>query len=238
MCRETLSDRMATLKQARARATYEMILQGAALVFSRYGFERARLNQIVEAAGLTRGALYFHFQSKEDLASAVINRQYDISRDAVNQIAATEKPALAQMVMLSHEIGRLLAEDIQMQAGIRLSLEQSVAEGPSETYDEWLTAYKALADKAVEEGDMLSDVDPATLAQFVVPALTGIQLVSNVRVRRSDLPARIDEMWQLLLPAILRPDSQHDMQRLRLARLGSEDSDSNRTQPVVSPHHA
>ena len=53
------------------------ILDAAMLVFRRHGFRRSSIEQAAEAAGLTRQALYHHFESKEALFRAVIERLYE-----------------------------------------------------------------------------------------------------------------------------------------------------------------
>ncbi len=59
-------------------------------VFRRHGFRRSSIEQAAEEAGLTRQALYHHFQSKEALFRAVIERLYEGALAA--EIAAAEPP--------------------------------------------------------------------------------------------------------------------------------------------------
>jgi AcrR family transcriptional regulator len=53
--------------QLRTEATQAKLLKAAETIFTREGFTAARLEQIAEAAGYTRGAIYAHYKSKEDL---------------------------------------------------------------------------------------------------------------------------------------------------------------------------
>src|ERR1700682_1191462 len=53
------------------------ILDAAMLVFRRHGFRRSSIEQAAEAAGLTRQALYHHFESKEALFRAVIEQLHE-----------------------------------------------------------------------------------------------------------------------------------------------------------------
>src|SRR5215471_15513638 len=55
------------------------ILDATMLVFRRHGFRRSSIEQVAEAAGLTRQALYHHFESKEALFRAVIERVHEIA---------------------------------------------------------------------------------------------------------------------------------------------------------------
>jgi AcrR family transcriptional regulator len=59
-------------KKARTRA---QLIDAAATVFARRGFVVASLDEVAEEAGLTKGAVYSNFNSKEDLVQAVIEQR-------------------------------------------------------------------------------------------------------------------------------------------------------------------
>jgi AcrR family transcriptional regulator len=61
-------------KKARTRA---QLIDAAATVFARRGFVAASLDEVSEEAGLTKGAVYSNFESKEDLFEAVIDERFD-----------------------------------------------------------------------------------------------------------------------------------------------------------------
>ncbi len=57
-----------------AQATRNLILDTAEAVFHERGVSRSTLNDIAQAAGLTRGAIYWHFEDKADLFNAMMQR--------------------------------------------------------------------------------------------------------------------------------------------------------------------
>ena len=59
-------------KEPRAEATRRAILASAADEFSRRGYGRVNLSDVVAGAQVSKGALHFHFPSKMELAEAVI----------------------------------------------------------------------------------------------------------------------------------------------------------------------
>lgn len=212
------------VRQARAVATRQQIVAAAAATFDRLGFEGAALGAIVDASsGLTKGALYFHFKSKNELAQAVVEQQHDISIAAVDAIAATQASALEQIVMLCHEMGRQIVDDPIVRAGIRLTLEFSAGVEPDKPgpYEDWIEACRQLVEAAIAEGDLVPTIDPPDLARFVISAFTGVQMVSNVLDRRVDLEQRIDQMLQYLMHGILTPDCRPESDRIRSARWSS-----------------
>ncbi|CAM2746070.1 TetR/AcrR family transcriptional regulator [Skermania piniformis] len=64
-------------RQRRVEHTRGLLLDAAETVFAGAGFGGAALEDIADAAGYTRGAIYAHFGSKEDLFLAVIDRHLE-----------------------------------------------------------------------------------------------------------------------------------------------------------------
>ena len=65
---------MARKTKEDALATRDLILDTAERVFERRGVSRTSLHEIAQAAGLTRGAIYWHFQNKAELFDAMMLR--------------------------------------------------------------------------------------------------------------------------------------------------------------------
>ena len=65
---------MARRTKEDALATRDLILDTAERVFARRGVSRASLNEIAECAGLSRGAIYWHFKDKAELFDAMMER--------------------------------------------------------------------------------------------------------------------------------------------------------------------
>ena len=63
-------------RKARAgqRATRNALIEAARGLFSERGYAGVSTEEIVQAAGVTRGALYHHFRDKQDLFTAVVER--------------------------------------------------------------------------------------------------------------------------------------------------------------------
>ena len=68
---------MAPPQQERARRTRAAIVESAAAEFAKRGYAAASINAILEHSNATKGAMYFHFDSKEELARAVLAEGLD-----------------------------------------------------------------------------------------------------------------------------------------------------------------
>jgi AcrR family transcriptional regulator len=190
--------------QSRALATRDTILRGAAEVFGARGFGLASISEIARAAGLTKGALYFHFASKDELALAVVAEEHRRTMAASAAILEQGRPALETLVLLSGSLGRQLLADPIVRAGIRLTTDVGTAgQAIVEPYEDWFRAIEELTTRAIREGDVSERVDPAMFAHLLSPAFTGVQLVSEALTGRADLLQRIRELWIVLLPGIV-----------------------------------
>lgn len=189
--------------QQRAKATRAAVIEGAASVFEELGYGNASLGDVTERAAVTKGALYFHFKSKQDLALAVIAEQHNNVRVAGEKIAAAGLPALETMITMCRTFGQQLLDEPVVRAGIRLTFEASAFDadvtGP---YHDWIATMEHLTRQAQLDGDVRADVDAADFARFLVASFTGVQIVSNVLTKRRDVLKRIDEMWAFMMPAI------------------------------------
>jgi TetR/AcrR family transcriptional repressor of uid operon len=192
------------VKQARAAVTREQILRGAAEVFDRYGYGAATLSDVIAQAGVTKGALYLHFSSKEDLARTVIEQQHALSVRPARQRLDEHAPGLESVIRLSQGLAGQLMEDVVVRAGIRLTLEQGTfGASVSNPYRDWVAVTEQLLRRAIDEGDLRDSIKPAALARLAVGAFTGVQLLSEVLSGRQDLYQRVEEMWDILLPSLV-----------------------------------
>ncbi|MDX2542444.1 ScbR family autoregulator-binding transcription factor [Streptomyces sp. WI04-05B] len=192
---------MRQLKQQRAVETREAILHAAAAVFDECGYAGASINRILERAGATSGALYFHFTSKDGLARAVMQAQ---PRTIMPLLTSEGLQRLVDITMIwSH----LLQTDTLLRAGVRLTTEQSAfgMEGAATPYQEWAAIMEECLVTAAERGELQAGVDPKELAELVVETCTGMQLFSAAATGRADLPQRAVRMWKLVLPGVAVP---------------------------------
>jgi AcrR family transcriptional regulator len=105
--------------QPRSVATRKKLLASARTIFARDGFEQARLEEIAATAGKTRGALYDHFQDKEDIFCAIYEE--NITRDLAHLV-----PRLLDLSTVDQRIDALaeyLGELSRDRERILLSLE-------------------------------------------------------------------------------------------------------------------
>nr|WSY48969.1 TetR/AcrR family transcriptional regulator [Streptomyces sp. NBC_00886] len=185
-------------KQDRAIRTRHTILAAAASVFEERGYQAATISEILTTANVTKGALYFHFTSKEQLAEGVLAGQDQ-------ELAIPDRPCKTQELVDATMLHAYrLQTDPMVRAGVRLALEQR-ADGLDRTgpFHRWTTIATSLLDKARNQGELLPHVNPAETAEVLIGAFSGVQAMSQATTAYQNLPHAVSALLRHTLPSIV-----------------------------------
>ncbi|MFE9023429.1 ScbR family autoregulator-binding transcription factor [Streptomyces sp. NPDC007808] len=187
-------------QQERGARSRNLLLKAAAEVFDERGFDSASTTEILQRSGLTRGALYHHFPSKEAIAVALLTTH----REALDVPAQSTN--VQAVIDLTFAFAFRLQRDPMLRACVRLAVEQSSLRDHAVTpYQQASTAVRELLAQAKEHGELLPGVDLLEAAEMINGTFTGIQVMSRVQTNREDLPERVSMMWRFLLPGLVNP---------------------------------
>lgn len=186
--------------QDRAIRTRKVILSAAAKVFEERGYQATTIAEILAAASVTKGALYFHFQSKEDLAQGVLveqDQKFEVPRRAIR---------VQQLVDTVFLHCHRLQTDPLVRAAVRLSLDlDAVGLDRAAAFSSWTVVVEGLIVEAAAQGEVLPHVVPTASAGVFVGSFAGIQQMSQVMSDYADLPERISDLLRHLLPSMVLP---------------------------------
>lgn len=188
-------------RQDRAERTRNLILDAAAEAFDERGFAGASLSDILSRAGVTKGALYFHFSSKDELARELVEEQWRIE---LPEVESPTNPIQA-VVDLTHSFCYSLCTNLRVRASNRLVMESNYERPYPEVYTRWLEMIDQFLKVAHARGDLRHELDPTAVSSFVGGSVVGIQVMSGVLTNRADLRVRLTDMWRMTLPGIVPP---------------------------------
>jgi len=201
----------------RGQRTRQLIIERTAAVFDTQGFAAATLNQLVAATGLTRGAFYFHFDSKDALAEAIVQTQQERWLPIVEEVIRNEPHPLRRLIAITFSSGTMFQSDVVMRAGSRLMAERSLIRRELwESYPWWLHAVEQLLAEAADELDvdpnLATDAWPprdeipegvppgiAALSENLVATWIGLQQQATA-TGRNDFAERLRVSWLATLP--------------------------------------
>ncbi|MFF8101016.1 ScbR family autoregulator-binding transcription factor [Streptomyces sp. NPDC014986] len=205
-------------RQERAIRTRRTILEAAAAVFDERGYTSATIGEILERAGVTKGALYFHFGSKEELALGVFEEQLAIS-------LPPQSSKLQELVDSGLVLALRLRTDPLVRASVGLALDQG-ALGLDRTpaFGMWIDQTTRTLSEAKAGGELLPHVDVTETAELLVASFSGVQLLSQLRCQRQDLEHRAAVLFHHMLPGVAVPAvlARLDISQDRAGRLLAE----------------
>lgn len=189
--------------QPRARATRLAILTAAAEHFARTGYHATSLDRVLADSGGTKGALYFHFSSKEALARAVIAEMVQRWGTLRRQVSDRGLDPLSALLALVDEVIARLIDSPIARGGTRLLHDLPIR--PDDAHGHHAFGERdalVLLTQAAQTGLLREGIEPALVARQVVAMLSGHRQICDAVGDRHDLWLRVDEAWSLLLPAI------------------------------------
>jgi AcrR family transcriptional regulator len=200
--------------QAERKAhTRRQILDCAAGAFARDGFAGTSLNDVIAGSGLTKGAFYFHFPSKEELAIAVVDDLREQWTSAVSLVDDEGVPAPEQAQRMAarvvdaysrnrslRAIGRLVPDLVAARPDLAPELQASLFL--------WIDLIEAIVQRGQQEGTIRGDLGSRDIAETIFAAFSGVEEYSELVTRGADLVRRIDTLMALLGTGMALPKSR------------------------------
>ncbi|MBU3061231.1 TetR family transcriptional regulator [Nocardia sp. NEAU-G5] len=190
-------------QQERARRTRAAIIRSAAVEFGKSGYAAASLNRILEGSRATKGAMYFHFDSKEDLARAVLDAAVERYRGSTERwLARTDLGPLDILHGMLDEVALRLDNDIIVQAEFRLIIEpefyRDIQAGGGRILGR---AVRTLAVRAIDQKQLRADADPDRFARTLTAALAGQRYIAD-HASPLDLRTRFAEALEVIVESM------------------------------------
>ena len=196
------------VRQARSETTRRRIITSAVELFNEIGYPAAGLGDIIDRAEMTKGALYYHFESKESLATAIIEEASAHLAEAFRSITSSSAPALESIIHGVFVVADLMSTDQVARSGMQLLRAfgefNNVA---ARTYGGWVTEMTERTQQAIDERDLRDDLDPQTVGETIVGAMLGAELLASAATSGADVLERIARTWKVLLPAVVNTES-------------------------------
>ncbi len=212
LTKQAIQDRIQVMtksKQAsvRASAKKNTVLDTAADVFAQYGFKRTTMNDIAQAAGISRPALYLMFDNKEHLfqelaahrinlalgeAKAVLAGKGSVTNRFIDAIMVFEKTYSEPVANSPHgaelvDVNMSLAADVMTKGNSKL-----------------IAALAKLLKDADESGEVSFENTPMTHKAFVELLLSSITGIKKKAGTKAEYRKQTQQVAQVFLSAIIK----------------------------------
>lgn len=199
-----------TQKQLQSEQTRQQIIDTAARLFASRGFDGTSMSDLAAAAGLTKGAFYHHFESKDALFFAVVQSVQDKWVNAVGTEVMQAPHALDQIMILLTNHARLLHQEPTLclvMHGLTAEMEETnpgFLTALHEVYQGMIGFIQELLQRGQAQQQVRTDVDAQLMAVNLVGLLRGVSCFSVLGDMGLDCVAVIEALKPVLLEG-LRP---------------------------------
>ena len=166
-----------------AQQTRNALIDAAELVFERRGVSSTSLQEVAEAAGLTRGAVYWHFRDKADLFNAMMDRAVlPFERQWLEPADDDVADPMGRLRELMFDILRQVAVDARLRRVFAISTQKveyvgeldAIRERHLRVYQQALLRIEALLRQAAAAGQLARGVSPKTTARALHALVDGL----------------------------------------------------------------
>lgn len=184
------------------------ILEAAIAVFARLGFQQTRMDDIAGQAGLSKGALYLYYKSKDAIIGALLKYFFTQELKHLQDFVVTERPepVTEQIVLLTRKMveamewmGRLMPIAFEFYA--LAGRDKDVRQFLNEYYLTYRGDLARLIERGIARGEFRS-VDANSLAITLTALFEGIALLYFIDPHGLQWDAQIEMSVQTLLAGI------------------------------------
>ncbi|HEY2056826.1 MAG TPA: TetR/AcrR family transcriptional regulator [Amycolatopsis sp.] len=184
------------------------LLQHATKLFAKKGFDRTSVQEIVEAAGVTKGAMYHYFDSKDDLLYEIYARVLREQTAQLEKVADSDAPLRARLATAASDVVVSSIENLDDNTIFLQSMHQLSTEKRKAVRAE-RRKYHERFRRLIEEGQAGGDFRADKPADLVVDFFFGsVHHLGSWYRRGGPLGAReVGDQFADLLLSMLRPES-------------------------------
>ncbi|MFF1388106.1 TetR family transcriptional regulator [Rhodococcus erythropolis] len=180
--------------QDRAVRTREAIIAVAARHFDIDGYGHTSMNTISGAGKFAKGAMNYHFSSKEAIAERLIldwNHTLDETiSDAV--AAGSSSTAGEKLTAIFMSLAQHIGEDTNLRAGMKLTLEPTINNGAD--FAHWVHAISDIVDTAIRHGELTDTTTTHRLAWNLCAGTIGAAHASAIMREDIHITIRIEDI--------------------------------------------
>src|ERR1700760_3801203 len=174
--------------------TRRKIVEAAAPIFNKRGYEGSSLSDLMEATGLKKGGIYRHFSSKEELAAETFDYTWEAAWNARLLHVAEKANGIEKLKQL---IANFVEHRSPVAGGCPILNTAVDADDGNpvlrakvgKALQSWVTKLQIIVRRAIEHGEARPDVEPKTVATLIIASLEGALMMS--RVQKSAAPLKL-----------------------------------------------
>jgi AcrR family transcriptional regulator len=194
--------------QQRSETTRAQLLQAAQKLFAKNGYDATGVAEICSLAGVSKGAFYHHFPTKQVLFLELLKSWLsglDAQMNAVVEGPHNVPQALIDMAGMMQNVFRVANEQLPMflEFWTQSSRDPVVWQATIAPYRRYQTFFTALVQNGVDEGS-LKAVDPEAAARLILAMAVGLLFQSLLDPQGANWENMTKQSMQLLMNGLAK----------------------------------
>jgi TetR/AcrR family acrAB operon transcriptional repressor len=194
-------------KKEEAEATKEDILKAAKDVFARKGFTAATLADIAEQAGITKGAIYWHFDNKSELYQQVLAHGFMGYYELMAGILTQDMPPMEKIRKAMTAVLVAFEQDEEYRASVGLLLFNTEASEEMQPFIARVVEFNeaiygtlvGLIEQGIASKEIDPGIDPGQVAYGLMGFVHGVEVISILGIGNISLEENAESMVEFQL---------------------------------------
>ncbi|MCX5387498.1 ScbR family autoregulator-binding transcription factor [Streptomyces sp. NBC_00083] len=187
-------------RQYRAVRTRQELIRSAAEIFDHSGYAEASIATISSRAGVSNGALHFHFKNKRALGQAVELAAAQALLHITGRVPLRHPAPLQLLVDTSHALARCLRYDPVLRAGFSLG-NDATWQSDVKLWEQWQDWIQLMLTVARDQGGLGADVAIEDAVFAIAAMVAGLDALTRTGVDW-DAGEAVTRFWRLTLPQL------------------------------------
>ncbi len=174
---------MPKVTEAHLEARRQQILDAAWACFALKGYHQTTMQDICEECGLSPGAIYRYFASKEEIRRATFDRYQQMARAVLEEARSQAATPLDTLQVIGQTMWLSFFSDPMFETTTRVQIDtwpeiirdEALLDSSREELTFWRTVVAQLLSEAKELGQLKAGVDPGSLAALFICAHEGLR---------------------------------------------------------------
>jgi AcrR family transcriptional regulator len=196
----------------RAEERRQQIMGAALACFARKGYHKTTMDDIVAESGLSKGTLYWYFESKDELFFSLINSFFLEMQQDIGAIFEQNSSATDKLRALGHEFASLFQEVAEfLNVFFEFYMQSTLNEQLNQMFQGMLSQYRGMIAGIIQEGfkaGEFKEVDADQLAIAVMAAYDGLWFYKMLMPDEVDLDRTSRAFIETLLAGLATDGGQ------------------------------
>jgi AcrR family transcriptional regulator len=189
-----------TLRSEQAERSRERLLDAAAEEFWLHGLAGSRIQDVLDRAEMTKGGLYHHFTTKQELADALFLTDGDCWVKAADRVSSSGQRGLAAVRAYIAELIATMTTNVRARALVRIGNE--IAVDGQGALEQWRAFFMRCLQQSIADAEVADDVALYDLATTLADCVLGVVALPESLETAGSSEARAARLWALVGPGL------------------------------------